>query len=192
MKKAIIMLAVILGCMSASAQQVNKNELKQLQAFLTQNSEKEGTNAQALGISDLKNPASWEGVKVENGHVTSIEWKDKKLAGTLNLSGFTALQSLDVSRNSLTSLNVSGDAALSELNAYRNRLTAANLDGCTGLVNVKIYKNRLTDFEISATPMIKTLNVSNNYLVDLNVSNSSTLETLNCQGNHLEIRKSVV
>ncbi|MDE6308899.1 MAG: hypothetical protein K2L81_01755, partial [Muribaculaceae bacterium] len=149
----------------AFAQKVDKKEVKQLQAFLAQTSEKGGTNAQALNISDLNSPATWEGVTVADGHVTAIEWKDKKLGGDLALTGFTALTKVDVSRNALKSLNVSGDAALVDLNASRNKLTNINTTGCAALENLSVYHNRLSELEITDTPVLKNLNCSNNYFV---------------------------
>ena len=122
MKKALLIIAVMLGGMSAFAQNLDKNEAKQLKAFLSEPA-KEGTNASALKVSDINAIASIEGITVENGHVTAIEWKDKKLGGSLNLSNFKSLTKVDVSRNELTSLTVAGCPQLSELNAGRNKLT---------------------------------------------------------------------
>ena len=133
----------MLGCMTVFAQKVDKKEMKQLQAFLSQPAEKDGTNAQALKIVDMNAPSTWEGVTVANGHVTAIEWKDKKLGGSLDLSNFSALATVDVSRNKLTSLNVSGDVALTELNASRNALSAIDLEGCSSLTKVNIYRNQI-------------------------------------------------
>ena len=101
MKKVLFLMAVILGGLTAFAQNLDKNEAKQLQAFVA-------ANASALKASDPKAIASVEGVTVDNGHVTAIDWKDKKLTGSLNLTGFKALTKVDVSRNELTSLNVAG------------------------------------------------------------------------------------
>lgn len=118
MKTAFLMTAILLGSsMTAFAQKIAKNEANQLKAFLTQSAEKEGTNAHALKVTDINNPGSIEGITVENGHVTAIEWKDKKVAGSLDVSGFKALKKLDVSRNALTALDASDCPALSELNA---------------------------------------------------------------------------
>ncbi len=147
MKKALLMIALVVGCMSATAQKIDKNEMKELQAFLSQPAEKHATNAEALKITDLKAPSTWEGVTVENGHVTAIEWGDKHLAGDLNLSNFSALTKLNVSRNALTSLNVSGNAALNRVDAQRNKITTVNLEGCSGLQVLNIYKNRITDLD---------------------------------------------
>ena len=52
MKKVALFLAIALGAMSASAQNIAKNELKQLQAFLAQPAAEATTNAEALKISD--------------------------------------------------------------------------------------------------------------------------------------------
>lgn len=41
-------MALMVGCMSAFAQKIDKNELKELQAFLAQPTEKHATNAAAL------------------------------------------------------------------------------------------------------------------------------------------------
>lgn len=196
MKRIALFLAVALATTTGVlAQNINKNELKQLQAFLNEPAKEAATNAQALNITDLKNPATWEGVTVANGRVTAIKWNDKKLAGALNLSGFTALQSVDVSRNALTSLTVEKDGALTELNASRNRITDVDLNGCAALTKLSLNNNRITEFTLDNVPFIKTLNVASNYLVALDLSSSPTLEYLNCQSNHLEDltdRKSVV
>ncbi len=179
MKKMILMMAVVLGCMTAFAQKVDKNEAKALKAFLAQPAEKDASNAQALKVTDLNALASIEGVTVENGHVTAIDWKDKKIAGNLDLSGFTALQKVDVSRNSLTGLSVAGDAALVELNASRNVLKTLDVSGTSALQTLTVYKNRLTDIDVSQSPVITNLNVSNNYFDDLYVDNYVSLNTLN-------------
>ena len=179
MKKALLLMALMVGCMSAFAQKIDKNELKELQAFLAQPTEKHATNAAALKITDVKAPATWEGVTVENGHITAIEWADKHLAGTLNLAGFSQLTKLNVSRNALTALNLDGCANLARVDAQRNRIADVNLNGCSGLQTLNIYKNRLLEINMAQTPLIETVNISNNYLVGLDVANSSTLKTLN-------------
>lgn len=133
MKKAVLLITLALSSAMVFAQKVDKNELKQLKTFLSQPAEKDATNAQALKITDLNAPSTWEGVTVENGRITEIKWKDKKLAGDLNLSGFTALRTVDVSRNKLASLSVDGDVSLTELNASRNAMTSVDFGNCAAL-----------------------------------------------------------
>ena len=131
-------MALMVGCMSASAQKIDKNELKQLQVFLSQPGEKSATNAEALKISDVKSPATWEGGTIANGHVTAIEWADKHLAGTLDLSGFDALTKVNVSRNALTAVTFDGCAALNRIDAQRNKIKEVNFNGCKGLQTLNI------------------------------------------------------
>lgn len=100
MKRIAFILAVALGSAAAFAQ-VNKGELKQLQNFLSQPAEHAATNAEALKITNIKDPSTWEGVTVVGKNVTAIDWKDKHLSGVLDLSGFSALTKVDVSRNKL-------------------------------------------------------------------------------------------
>ena len=71
MKKALLIIALMLGSVAASsAQNLDKNEAKQLKAFLSEPS-RDGTNASALKVSNIGSFGSIEGVTVENGHVTS-------------------------------------------------------------------------------------------------------------------------
>ncbi len=120
MKKVLFLIALALGCTSAFAQKLDKAEARQLKNFLTQTAEKDGTNANALKVVNINDVSAIEGVTIENGHVTAIEWKDKHLAGDLDLSGFKALKKVDVSRNKIASVDVSDDPVLTDFNASRN------------------------------------------------------------------------
>lgn len=139
MKRIALILAVALSSAACFAQ-VTKSEMKQLQNFLSQPSANGETNAQALKITNVNDPSTWEGITVVGKNVTSIEWKGKKLAGALDLSGFKALTKVDVSRNSITSLTVSGDNALVEINASRNKLQTVDFTGCASLTKVSVNK----------------------------------------------------
>ena len=56
MKRIALILAASLATTGVFAQNLNKNELKQLQAFLNEPAKEAATNAEALKITDLKNP----------------------------------------------------------------------------------------------------------------------------------------
>lgn len=167
MKKVALFMALAFTAASALAQ-VNRNEVRQLQAFLNQPAQEATTNAAALGITNLNDPTTWEGVTVVGKHVTEINWKDKKLAGRLDLSNFDSLTKLDVSRNRLTELTVAGDDVLTDLNASRNRITSVDFSGCPQLYKVAINNNRITEFTLENVPQLKNLNVSSNLLASLN------------------------
>ena len=128
MKKQLLLLSVcLLSVASVFAQKINKSELRALQAFLNQPAVVASTNAQALKISDLNNPGSWEGIKIEKGQIAEINWAGKNLAGELDLSGFTNLQKVNVSRNRLSSVKVDNTPSLNYLNAGNNRLTSTDV-----------------------------------------------------------------
>lgn len=77
MKRTVLLLAAVVALGgSAFAQNINKNEAKMLKTFLSQTSAKGTSNAVQLG-AQVNNPAAIQGVKIQDGHVTEIEWKDK-------------------------------------------------------------------------------------------------------------------
>lgn len=92
-----------------------------MEAFLSQTNTEGVSNAQILNLNGNKY-VPMQGVTVENGAITAIDLKGKKLTGTLDLSNFPALTKVDVSDNKLTSLIVDNCPALVELNAGRNQL----------------------------------------------------------------------
>lgn len=190
MKRVLFTMGMLLlGSVVLFAQKPNKMEVRNLQSFLQQKSARGDTNADRLEISSINSPMTWKGVVWNNGQVQEINWKDKDLAGELNVKGFTALQKLDCSRNKISAINVTGCSSLNTLNISRNIISNLDLTGCSALVKLDCYKNRLTNLDLSAPTSIKNLNCSNNLFVELNVSAAPTLQTLNVQGCHLEVLK---
>lgn len=53
MKKALLMITLVLGCTTVFAQKIDKKEAAQIKSFLSQPAEKDGTNAQALKVTDM-------------------------------------------------------------------------------------------------------------------------------------------
>ena len=178
MKKHILLVIALFMCISASAQRPVKSELKQLQAFLSQPAMESSTNAAALKITDLNNPASWDGVKMEGGRIVEIDWSGKRLAGDLDLSGFKNLSKVNLSNNRITSVLVNDNPALNYLNVGRNRLTSINVSACPQLRDLRVYRNQLSSIDISGTPVLERLNVSGNSLVELNLSNAVLLNIM--------------
>ena len=93
MKRVLFTMGMLLlGSVVLFAQKPNKMEVRNLQSFLQQKSARGDTNADRLEISSINSPMTWKGVVWNNGQVQEINWKDKDLAGELNVKGFTALQ----------------------------------------------------------------------------------------------------
>ena len=137
MKKTILMLAAVLTLSgSAFAKKVNVEQkaMQSLQSFVAQNISLNGTS-----LSNVS------GIKMENGSVTEIDLKGKKLQGALDLSNFPNLTKVDVSDNELTSLIVDNCPNLVEVNAGRNQLKNFSCQKCPSLQTLKLYRNRLSE-----------------------------------------------
>ena len=185
MKRTMLTTVVLIVALTVCAAP-NRNEVKRLKNFLQTATTHGKPNYQLLNIP-LDEPAMWSGVKwSDDGHVTAIEWRDKKLGGALDVSGFTALQSIDVAHNELTMLNVTGCVSLLSLDVSHNHLSELDLDNCPKLMAINCYRNRLTTMPVTGTPMLKMLNCTGNLFVTLDVTAATMLETLYAQSCHLE------
>ena len=105
-----------------------------------------------------------------------------------NLKGieyFTALTSLNVSDNQLTSLDVSANTVLTELNVYNNQLTSLDVSGCTGLISLYVHNNQLTSLDVSKNTALQNLYVGGNQLTSLDVSANTALTDLYAPYNQL-------
>ena len=105
-----------------------------------------------------------------------------------NLKGiecFTALESLDVSSNQLTSLDVSANTALTSLNVSGNQLSELDVSANTALESLEVGVNQLTSLDVSANTELLSLGVGGNQLTSLDVSANTALETLYVPYNQL-------
>ena len=105
-----------------------------------------------------------------------------------NLKGieyFTALESLDVRSNQLTSLDVSANTALTSLDVSGNQLTSLDVSANTALTSLSVYSNQLTSLDVSANTALTSLNVGGNQLTSLDVSRNTALTELEVSYNQL-------
>ena len=111
MKRITLITAIFAISVAVCAAQ-NKAEVNLLKQFLRLPSVHGQTNYAHLGIN-IDNPSSWAGVEWgADGHVTTIDWHDKKISGELNLSGFKSLTSVNVAHNNLTKIDLTGCTSL--------------------------------------------------------------------------------
>ena len=147
---------------------------------------------------DRDDTSTWTGVTWSkiNGvdRVTMIDWRGKQLSGTLNLSGCTALTSLNLAYrydsgdyyyNDLSSLNVSGCTALKYLNCDCNNLTSLDVSKNTALTTLICSNNQLTSLDVSKNILLTSLSCYCNRLTSLDVSKNTALQLLNCFTNKL-------
>ena len=104
---------------------------------------------------------------------------------TLDVSALTNLTSLDCSENALTTLDVSALTNLTSLDCYRNELTTLDVSKLTNLTSLDCYRNELTKLDVSKLTGLTELDCAYNQLTALDVSNQTLLKDLDCAHNQL-------
>ena len=160
----------------------NERDAERLSAFLTQNENGTKVNDEF----DKDDPATY-GVEWEwkDGEfcLKSVEWSDKKLSGELDLSDCVNLETVDVSKNELTSLNVNGCDALEEIDASENELTDFSPISLESVKKIDVSFNELNSLSVTWCYELEELRCVQNSLESLNFYSLRSLKTLVCGNN---------
>ena len=162
----------------------NPTEVDKLQVFANSN------NNNDILEWDLSDPSSWTGITWDNnGNVTEIDFSYKWLSGSLNLAGFTSLTKLNIYANMITALNISGDTALLSLDCSYNNLSQNGLTvrDCTDLTKLYCDGCSLSHLDTTHLSGLEELSCSFNYLTSMALDNNTELTRLVCCYNYLEI-----
>ena len=123
---------------------------------------------------DLSNCTSLEEIEIPKYYVTKSEIKN------LNISGCSALKSLNADEISMTTLDLSNCTALEELNCDRNNLSKLDLGTCVALEKLDCSYNQLTTLYVKQCLSLTSIDCSNNPITDLDLSGLSSLKDINC------------
>ncbi len=169
----LLVIAFAFICTAAKAGEYHDDDKTALRNFLIQNSASpDYTNGNQLGLDDdymaILNGTNWLTDESWVSEVDGLTWNEENpkrvteidwtliygvLAGSLDVSGCTALTYLDCSsglgQHRLTNLNVSGCVSLTYLGCYGNQLTNLNVSSCTVLTDLYCYENQLTSLDVS-------------------------------------------
>ena len=121
----------------------------------------------------------------EMASVTELNIAERGLTDLSALKYFTGLQTLDCSRNLLTTLDVSALTNLTYLDCSDNALTKLNVSGLTNLTFLDCYRNELTTLDVSKLTLLTELDCAYNQLTTLDVSALTKLTSLDCYRNEL-------
>lgn len=125
----------------------NSTDINEKEVITLINLYSQSNNSEFLGWN-LDDPSTWTGVTWnEDGNVESIDLSYKNLDGTLDLSNFSSLKSLNLSGNNLTSVNLDNCSSLEEFDCSFNKLTSLDLSDCTNLKSVICCYNYLDTHE---------------------------------------------
>ena len=143
----------------------------------------------AAGITLERNAAGYVPLTEANlekmASVTALNISEKVLTDLSALKYFTGLQTLDCSRNLLTTLDVSALTNLTSLDCSLNWLTALDVSALTKLKSLSCYENALTELNVSGQTNLTSLDCSFNSLTTLDVSALTNLTSLDCYRNEL-------
>ena len=143
----------------------------------------------AADISLTRNAVGTVSLTEENlaamASVTELNIAEKGLTDLSALKYFTGLQTLDCSRNSLTTLDVSALTNLTSLDCSLNWLTELDVSALTKLESLSCYENALTKLNVSGQTNLTSLDCSFNSLTTLDVSALTNLTSLDCYRNEL-------
>lgn len=121
----------------------------------------------------------------KNGRLVEIYWGIDGLVGNLNLSDFTALESLYCAVNNLSSLDVRGCTALTYLDCSNNDLSSLDVTGCTALKYLECGENQLSSLDVTKCIKLNELDCCGNQLISIDITSCTALEDLRCNNNQL-------
>lgn len=119
----------------------------------------------------------------ENGRLYGLDWADRGMSGSLDLSGLTELTDVQCANNELSNLNVSGATKLKELACGLNELSSLDVSKNKALEKLWCGYNNISNLDVSGATELKELRCYHNSLTSLDVSKNKKLEYLDCDYN---------
>jgi hypothetical protein len=165
-------------CVAAIPADYHEGDANKLVEFLNK-SNGSTTNGKVLNpLYDESNPITWTGVVWDTQspkRVREIQWSNKGLVSSLDVSGLAALVSLQCDQNDLTGINASDCTALTNLECENNALTALDVSGCSALKYLCCFENELTELNLSDLGALEVLQCYSNQITTLSLDGCSSL-----------------
>ena len=123
--------------------------------------------------------------------ITSISYSgygkpsNEKIISSKGLEKLTALKSLDLYYNNLSSIDVSNNTALTTLYLSNNNLSSIDVSKNTALTYLNLGYNNISSIDVSNNTALTTLYLSNNNLSEIDLSKNTALTRLNLYSNNL-------
>ncbi|CAG8702543.1 3858_t:CDS:2 [Gigaspora margarita] len=114
----------------------------------------------------------------EKKDIKILDIREKDLTGSLDLTGFTNLETVICKNNKINSLDISRCPNLKMLDCSRNRLSSLNMTGLTNLLMLNCENNYLSSLKLTGCSNLQVLSCFNNYLTKLDFLNDLSSEKL--------------
>ena len=105
---------------------------------------------------------------------------------SIDISGLSAINTLNASDCSLSSIEFGENCPLKNLYVKNNNLTSISLNDIPGLENLEIYKNALSILDITNNHNLVKLRCEDNDIEELDITACKDLEYLSCSNNSIE------
>ncbi|WP_313894254.1 hypothetical protein [Psychrobacillus sp.] len=123
--------------------------------------------------------SSMAGFDIFNKNLKILIMEQNPNLKSLDVSGLTNLQYLNVNNSGLMSLNISGLSNLRTVSINYNNLSSLDVSSLKSLNSLSVSNNNLTSLDVSNLKSLNSLSVNNNNLTSLDVSGLDGLTQLN-------------
>ncbi|MGH1387849.1 MAG: hypothetical protein ACRBBL_24225, partial [Kordia sp.] len=137
----------------------------------------------ALGYDDIPDDGQVPTTLIENELVLDV--RNASIADLTGIEDFTALRSLRLTNNSLTSIDLSQNLNLDFLWCDKNSLTSLDLSNNTGVRFIAASENAITSFDATGLSELTNLSIWTNQLSSINLTDAVALRELDLFGNSL-------
>jgi len=142
------------------------------------------TALESLGYDDISGDGQVPTDLIEV--VTALDVNNRGITDLTGIEAFIALETLNASRNNLSTIDISNLSYLKNLFLGRNQLTQIDLSSNTLLEQVRIERNTLASIDLSALAELEIIQLLDNDLTSLDISNNLQLRELLVEDNALE------
>jgi Leucine-rich repeat (LRR) protein len=136
-----------------------------------------------LGYDDIFADGQVPTALIEN--VTNLDMRNSNISSLTGIEDFTALQSLNISNNSVNQVDFSNNTQLISFRADFNGFTTIDLSNNPLLEDLRIARNQMTSIDLSNQPNLINLQIDNNNLTAIDLSVNTLLSRCRISANNL-------
>jgi surface protein len=122
-----------------------------------------------------------------------LDIQSKNIVDLTGISGFIALENLDLDYNNVIKLDLTSNINLKVLSIKRNKIDDLNIESCIDLIELYADNNELTSLNISKNIKLEIIEIfdgslytGGNKLTELDISKNLELVRIDCSANSLE------